>query len=62
MSHFCHSNLSITFALLFMFLVIARALAAPPQLGRLLANPAPPFNLPPVADVSRIEEGVIAMI
>ncbi|KAG9380994.1 hypothetical protein PtrSN002B_005504 [Pyrenophora tritici-repentis] len=38
-------------------LLVARTLAAPPQLNRLLANPAPPFNAPPKVDTIELEEG-----
>jgi len=51
----------ITILLFVVLLLVTRILAAPPQLNRLIANPAPPFNVPPVADVSSIEEGMVAI-
>jgi len=61
MSHLHHSSLTVTLLLSVVLLLVTRTLAAPPQLNRLIANPAPPFNLPPVADVSSMEEVTAAI-
>ena len=61
MSYLHHSSLTVTLLLSVVLLLVTRTLAAPPQLDRLIANPAPPFNIPPVADVSSVEEGTAAV-
>ncbi|KAA8621553.1 hypothetical protein PtrV1_06054 [Pyrenophora tritici-repentis] len=57
MAHCSHKSLSATMLFLTILLLVARTLAAPPQLNRLLANPAPPFNAPPKVDTIELEEG-----
>ncbi|KAK1913664.1 hypothetical protein P3342_006907 [Pyrenophora teres f. teres] len=58
MSQSSFKSLSATIPLLTILLLVVRTLAAPPQLDRLIANPAPPFSAPPKVDAIDLEEGM----